>query len=198
MIISPSLRQSSQAFRYCSEFLVGMEQPMQLLEDTKLSFELRNKSRVIALPATEGKIRGYSHVDMLLIDECARLPDLTYFSVTPMLAASDGRMIVASTPFGPRGWFYKLWNDSTGPWEKYSITAAESPHITADFLAGERQALPQDWYAQEYENAWISPEGSLFSEADILGARDEEIGSFLMEAVERDESIEPFLTGAPA
>ena len=40
--------------------------------------------------ATEGTIRGYSGVSLLIIDEAAWVPDDHYASVRPMLAVSGG------------------------------------------------------------------------------------------------------------
>jgi len=50
LIIAPSLRQSSENFRKALAFLDALEQPPNLIEDTKLSCQLSNGSRVLCLP----------------------------------------------------------------------------------------------------------------------------------------------------
>lgn len=83
-----------------------------------MQLELDSGSRLIALPGKEGTIRGYSGVDLICIDEAARVPDETYQAVRPMIAVSGGRIIALSTPFGTRGWWYREWmglNDNGMP-----------------------------------------------------------------------------------
>jgi hypothetical protein len=55
-------------------------------------------------------IRGYSGVDLLVLDEAARVPDDVFFAVRPMLATSNGTIICMSTPNGPAGF---LWEAAT-------------------------------------------------------------------------------------
>jgi hypothetical protein len=66
-----------------------------------------------------------------------------------MLAVSQGRLVVLSTPFGQRGWFYDEWQGS-GPWQKVRVTWHDCPRIT-DFIAEDERALGRSWVAQEYE-----------------------------------------------
>jgi hypothetical protein len=51
-----------------------------------------------------------------------------------MLAVSLGRLVVLSTPFGQRGWFFDEWNRK-GPWKKVRVTWHDCLRITADFIA---------------------------------------------------------------
>ena len=61
----------------------------------------------MGLPGTEGTVRGFSAVSMLLIDEAARVQDATYKSLRPMLAVGKGDLWLMSTPRGQRGFFYE-------------------------------------------------------------------------------------------
>jgi hypothetical protein len=65
-----------------------------------LTLELVNGSRIVSLPENESGIRGFSGVNLLVIDEAARVDDSLYRSVRPMLAVSGGRLVALSTPFG--------------------------------------------------------------------------------------------------
>jgi hypothetical protein len=82
---------------------------VRIVEDNKLSLVLANGSRVIGMPGSEKGVRGFSAVDLLMIDEASRIPDELYFACRPMLAISKGRLVAASTPFGKRGWFFEEW-----------------------------------------------------------------------------------------
>jgi hypothetical protein len=77
------------------------------LRDSSLQLHLDNGSRIIGLPASEGKVRVYSSVALLVIDEASRVGDGLYRAMRPMLAVSRGRLLALSTPFGKRGWFYE-------------------------------------------------------------------------------------------
>ena len=58
--------------------------------------KLTNMSRIISLPCREDTIRGFSFVDLLILDEAARIPDDLYWAVRPMLAVSKGRLLCLS------------------------------------------------------------------------------------------------------
>ena len=92
LLISRSMRQSSELFRKVKRFYRAT-QPLPLLQDSVLSFELSNHSRIVSLPGSEDTIVGFSSVKRLIMDEAARIPDATYYAVRPMLAMSQGSMM---------------------------------------------------------------------------------------------------------
>jgi len=53
LLVSPSLRQSSELFKKVTGFLDALDDRPRLTEDNKLSFALENGSRVVSLPGTE-------------------------------------------------------------------------------------------------------------------------------------------------
>ena len=58
---------------------------------TAEELELTNFSRIVCVPCKEETIRGFAKVDLLVIDEAARVPDDLYRAVRPMLAVSGGQ-----------------------------------------------------------------------------------------------------------
>lgn len=152
LLISPSQRQSIELMRKVIRFhaALGPEAPRSI-SDSVQELRLDNGARVIALPATEETIRGYSAVDLLVVDEASRVPDELYFSIRPMLGTSRGRLIALSTPFGKRGWFYEAWhNPKVGNWHPVKVTAEQCPRFLPSFLEEERQTMGDWWYSQEY------------------------------------------------
>src|SRR6185437_7326899 len=122
LLLSPTLRQSGELFRdKLLPLWSALGRPLLLRPPTQLSLELANSSRIISLPESEGGIRGYSGVRLLVIDEAARVSDDLYRAVRPMLAVSQGRLIAMSTPFGKRGFFHDEWA-SKRPWQRVKIT----------------------------------------------------------------------------
>src|SRR5262249_30946494 len=91
LLVSRSLRQSSELFRIVTDFYRRIGSPL-LSRQTAEELQLTNLSRIVCLPCREETIRGYSHVSLLIIDEAARVPDDLYRAVRPMLAVSNGRL----------------------------------------------------------------------------------------------------------
>ncbi len=136
--------------------------------------ELANRSRIEALPGTEKTVRGFSGVDLLIVDEAARVADELYYSVRPMLAVSGGRLLMLSTPFGKRGVFYREWTEGAG-WERYEVPASRCPRIPAAFLDEERRSIGEWWYAQEYECRFMEAVDSVFSHELVSAALSDEV-----------------------
>src|SRR6516225_9366613 len=163
LLCSPSLRQSGELFRKVLHLFEALQRPVAVRTASSLRLELVNGSRILSLPAQEETIRGYSGVDLLLVDEAARVPDALYRSVRPMLAVSQGRIVALSTPYGKRGWFYEEWHGAAA-WERYCVPATEIPRIPASFLEQERVALGEAWFRQEYDCDFTMMSGLVYPE----------------------------------
>src|SRR4051812_245616 len=90
LVLSPTLRQSGELFRKVLDLYAALGRPVPMVSESALRMELANGSRVISLPGTEGTVRGFSGVALLIIDEAARVADALYGAVRPMLAVSRG------------------------------------------------------------------------------------------------------------
>lgn len=123
LMLGPSQRQAVELFRKSMEFHMDLGQPVRTVNESVMSCEFENGSRIVSLPGKEATIRGYSSVGMLVADEGARIADQLYFSIRPMLAVtkavkgSGGRLIGLSSPFGRIGWFHDAWNGGCFPQE---------------------------------------------------------------------------------
>jgi hypothetical protein len=150
LILSPSERQSSETFRQLLTFYRPWATTLPPEAQTQLKLELRNGSRILALPgSSDSTIRGFSRVGLLIIDEASRVSDSLYGSARLMMAVSTGRLIALSTPFGKRGWWYTAWSEGLG-WQRVMVTAEQCSRISASFLAEERASLPPLLYESEY------------------------------------------------
>jgi hypothetical protein len=177
LLLSPTIRQSGELYRKVTDFMGELDHPPKLSEDNRLSCTLSdNGSRIVSLPGTEKTIRGYSGVDLILLDEAAQIPDSLFYATRPMLAVSGGQLIMMSTPFGRRGIFYEQYvNGSVDAWERIEVSAVDCPRISPDFLKEEREILGEWWYAQEYECQFMQTVDSVFKYDDIRAALDDEI-----------------------
>lgn len=172
--VSPSQRQSSELFRKVVELRSSLPDPPVLLEDNKTSMSVAGGGRVLSLPGSEATIRGISAVTLLIEDEAARVDDDLYSAVRPMLATSNGRLVLMSTPFGKRGHFWKAWDEAPG-WRKVRITAEEVPRISKEFLEEERATHTEAWYLQEYFCQFVDAERAVFGYDTVMRALDDSV-----------------------
>lgn len=150
----------------------------ELVMDSVLQMEMKNGSRIICLPASADTIVGFSSISLLILDEAARIPDVVYHELTPMLGVAKGRRICLSTPKGKRGWFWeenKRYEDAVRvgkptPWKRISVTADRCPRLSAEFLRMEQESMGERWYLQNYGCQFLDAEDAVFREEDIEAA----------------------------
>lgn len=169
IVASPSERQSAEFLRKVRAFASKLGVKMRSDGQNRTSLVLDNGSRLVGLPDNEEKVRGFSGVSLLVIDEASRVPEDSYRALRPMLAASDGDLWLMSTPFGRRGFFWEEWMRRNPEWERVEARAQDCPRITAEFLADERNTLGERWFAQEYECEFAGVDDNVFN-SDLLDA----------------------------
>lgn len=153
-IVSPSLKQSTEVKERSKSSLLALGVP--LTKDSASLLELPNRSRIMSLPGSPKSVRGWS-ADLLIIDEAAFLDEETFVAARATTAATGGRTIVQSTPMGPYGSFYELWNTDDENWAKFRVKSSEVSSITPEFLERERATMTPEKYIQEYEADFVNP-----------------------------------------
>jgi len=171
LILAPSERQAKETFAKAAALY---RHDVSADSYRKLGMELANGSRIEALPGTEKTVRGYSGVDLLILDEAARVEDELYYAVRPMLAVSGGRLLMMSTPHGKRGVFHQEW-ESGRDWERYEVDAYRIPRIPAEFLEEERQSMPDALFGQEYLCRFTETNDEIFTHDMVASAVDETV-----------------------
>ncbi|MCK9569507.1 hypothetical protein M0R72_11255 [Candidatus Pacearchaeota archaeon] len=177
LIIAPALRQSQENFLKIRGFIDQLDKVPKFDESTKLSLKFDTGSRILCLPGgNDGKtIRGFSRPDVIVEDEAAQCSDELHYAIMPMMATfPDCRFVMASTPFGQRGHYYKIWNEST-VWEKYTLKASQNPRISSEYLAEMKATIGPYMYAQEFECEFVASNTQLISHDTILKAHDSSI-----------------------
>ncbi len=174
LLVSPSLRQSSELFRKVTEEFSKLDNKPKRLENNKLSLALENGSRILSLPSSEATIRGYSGVALIIEDEASRVSDELYYAVRPMLAVSGGRIVLMSTPFGKRGHFFHEWEEGEG-WERIKITGYDCSRIPPDFLEEEKRTMPDMIFKSEYLGEFTETLDAVFSYDEITSAISSEV-----------------------
>jgi hypothetical protein len=188
LILAPAERQAKELFSKVAAAYrtLGHSEAIPAESYRKLGMELRSGSRIEALPGTEKTVRGFSGVDLLIVDEASRVADELYYAVRPMLAVSGGRLMMLTTPYGKRGVFFEEWaggDSSGGAWERYEVPASQCPRISPEFLEEERRTLPARIFRQEYECSFEDTEDQVFSHEDVQAAISGEVTPLFGEAV---------------
>lgn len=170
LLLSPSLRQSGQLFAKVKWVLKRLGNDFAQAEtDNALSVRLTNGSEIYSLPGRGATVRGFSAVTLIIVDEAAFVADELYSAVSPMLAVSRGRLVLLSTPFGKRGFFYEQWANGGDDWRRFEVKAEDCPRIPAAFLASERRMLGP-LFEQEYGCQFLDLAMSMFRSEDIAAA----------------------------
>jgi hypothetical protein len=181
LCLAPALRQSQELFGKVASFYRDLGRPVPADAEQRLGLELANGSRIAALPGSERTVRGFSGVDLLIVDEAARVDDALVHSIRPMLAVSDGALMLLSTPAGRRGVFFEEWAEGVG-WERFEITVEDVPRISSVFIEEERRALPARIFRQEYRCSFEDTEDAAFAYEDVAAAISSEVTPLFGEA----------------
>jgi hypothetical protein len=175
LVLSRTLHQAGELFLRAESYLHRAAVTFSRDSINRHSLYLLNRSRLIAVPAEEENIRGISGVDLLIVDEAARVKDEVYEAVRPMLATTDGKTVLLSTPYHERGFFYGLWREiekgkpAQADWLRLEIPATQCPRISKQYLENERMRHGERIFNQEYMCEFAPNEYRIFSR-DLLEA----------------------------
>ncbi len=185
LLISPSLRQSSELFRKVVDFMHRLADLPALVEDNRLCIQFQGVSvagepeavtlsqegsRIVSLPSNEATIRGFSSPALIIEDEASRVDDELHLAMRPMLAVSGGALVLMSTPYGKRGHFYEEWERGGSDWERVMVKATECPRISPAFLDAEARSLGDHFFSQEYLCEFRDTTDQIFSSNLIANA----------------------------
>ena len=127
-------------------------------------------------------IRGlWAH--RVIVDEAARVPDTVLTDVLlPMLTDKGGDYVLASSPFGRRSAYYRLYTrglaglppqpkngkpEEAISYEAFCCPTSDNPHLVHAFLEAQREELGESMYAQEFGAQFVDDFGAVFREDDI-------------------------------
>ncbi len=174
VVASPGDRQSGEWMQRASDMLARLDMVPRGDGRNRISLMLPSGSRIVGLPHVEAKVRGFSALSILIVDEAARVSDDMYYkSLRPMLSVGNGDIWMMSTPFGKRGFFYDTWVNNDPAWLKVSVPATDCPRISQEFLAEQRSVMTSDAFRQEHMCEFIGSGDALLDPAVIQAAFDD-------------------------
>ncbi|MEM4342789.1 MAG: terminase family protein [Candidatus Caldarchaeum sp.] len=177
LLTSYSLRQSLEIFRHVKQLLEKAASSSVIHEGAtyRLTYEhgersavLGNGSRIVSLPNNPDALRGY-RADAVYVDEAALFRDDFKVRTAVMFTtvARQGRVALASTPKGRRGWFYEAWTAEQG-WSKHLVSYRSSPHITQQDLQELRRVMTDLEWRQEMECEFLDEANAFIPYEKIL------------------------------
>jgi hypothetical protein len=161
VIACPAQRQSAEAVRRVREALVKAGAKLEM--DNVYGLELKNGSRVLALPGSDDSIRGLTVDGWIVADEAARLPNDLIAALRPMRARRpQARFAMLSTAWSRTDPFWTAWASDNPSWTRVKAIA-DTTLFTAEFLEQERRALGEDNFKREYLGIPMGGQASPFS-----------------------------------
>lgn len=178
LITAPSLRQSSMLF---STLVSEIEQSglsdkeWGIERDTQTIIEFDNGSEIHCLPTGRNgnKIRGFS-ADMIIVDEAAFIEDSIYEDILePMIWATTGRLVLASTPWGKTGYFYQKFEgaDYDEKWSKTHVQSYDNPIIDDEDIEDYKEGKTQAQIKREVLGEFVEDSAQFFPTTIIKGCR---------------------------
>ena len=175
LIVSPSERQSRLLLEKVKAFLrsevvlsgrrIGLYRSVARADRTGIT--LTNGSKIIALPCSPERIRGFT-ADLVVIDEAAFVPEEVITAVVmPMLAATDGTLIMASTPWRKDHIFYRALTDRSGRWSVHHVPSTACPRISKSFLEEQKELMSEEEFRREYLAEFVE-EGAYYFPTDLV------------------------------
>jgi hypothetical protein len=149
VVACPAQTQSAEAVRKVRDILVRVG--AELTVNNVYGLELKNGSRVKALPGSDDSIRGLTVDGWIVADEAARLKHDVISALRPMRARRpQARFAMLSTAWSRTDPFWTAWSDDDDPsWLRLRATAEVPGLFTPAYLEQERRGL-REHFNREY------------------------------------------------
>ena len=160
VIACPAQRQSAEAVRRVRDRLIKVGAELKV--DNVYGLELKNGSRVLALPGSDDSIRGLTVDGWIVADEAARLDNNLISALRPMRARTRARFAMLSTAWSRTDPFWTAWSDDDPSWLRLKATADVPGLFAPAYLEQERRALGEHNFNREYLGIPIGATASPF------------------------------------
>jgi len=160
VIACPAQRQSAEAVRRVRDSLIKVGAELKV--DNVYGLELKNGSRVLALPGSDDSIRGLTVDGWIVADEAARLDNNLISALRPMRARTRARFAMLSTAWSRTDPFWTAWSDDDPSWLRLKATADVPGMFAPAYLDQERRALGEHSFNREYLGIPIGATASPF------------------------------------
>lgn len=138
---------------------------------TKHRLHLINNSSVVTKAVGQYGLSALGLTkNVVVVDECAYLPDLVWQSITPILLTTGGQLWILSTPNAKEGYFYEAYTNPEMGFKTYHVSSEEvaekrsEPQRTymLNYLKREKERMTKLQYAQQYLAQFLEELNQLF------------------------------------
>ena len=164
LVVAPGLRQSMIVMDRIEEHLNRMDPAVKrelVAQQQRTKITFRNGSRIWALPCSENMIRGLT-AHLILADEAAFFERDEYMFnnvLLPMLATTQGTLVVSSTPWSQKSQFYEFckgrlkdrFSQHYANWRE----AVASGLITQQFIDDMQASMLPQQFTMEFEAEFV-------------------------------------------
>jgi hypothetical protein len=174
MIVSPTYDQSRLIFDTVERLLLSCGDIRKATKVTRTPYpRIRfGGSLIMARTADEDgrNLRGHS-ADRVIVDEAAYVKDAVVDEViAPMLADTNGQLIMISTPFGKNHFYRAFTQSGSGRNASFRFPSWVNPHISREYIEYQRESLSRRQFGVEYEAEFLDDQNSVFAWSDIQAA----------------------------
>ena len=172
LIVSPSHRQSLLMYARIRRLIARNRHMLRSVKRMSSRGELllSNGSRIVALPMAEDRLRGYT-ANLVIVDEAAFTPEEVIIDVLmPMLAATDGTLILVGTPWSRNHIFYRAF--MSDDWSVHHVSSSQCPLISRSFLEHQRKVMTDAEFRREYCAEFVEVFAHYFPEELVLSCVD--------------------------
>ncbi len=181
LIVSSTQRQSMIMFDYCYSTIRAnllLREMIQRPGTTHTIIKIKPPlgGRVIALPCSKDKLRGY-HPDYIFVDEASIVPsEMVTSEIMMMLTKPNAGLIMSGTPMGSDHVFRKAFLDSKR-YSAHHYASYQSPLVSATQLDEWKEVMTHEEWQREVEALWVESTHTFFSMDLIVSCIDPEAGS---------------------
>ncbi|MEJ5250805.1 MAG: hypothetical protein HPY54_08525 [Chthonomonadetes bacterium] len=168
VIVAPTLDQASILFGRTAELLQAFSEKSGDRVCMRTAPYPRLRIRESEIVARSGyrqarSLRGRS-AHRIVADEAAYLDaEVIPQVLMPMLADTEGQLVLLSTPFGRNHfWEWFVRGQSGGACRSFRFPTASNPRISPQFLQMQKQLLTERQFAIEYEAQFVDDAGAVF------------------------------------
>lgn len=165
IIVGPTDRQAGELFEKIRNHIQNAPIKTEVASFTQRQALMKNGCRISAFPCgdTGDNIRGMTG-NVVILEESAFIKDSIINQViTPMVAATNGKIIKISTPFGMNHFYRSFQEDENYASHRYTWKdAVRVGHFTEEFIEEQRLQCSSLEFQTEYEAAFIPDEDAYF------------------------------------
>lgn len=165
VIVGPTDRQAGELFQKILNHAKNAPIRTEIDMFTSRQMRMKNGCRVSAFPVgdTGDNIRGMT-ANVVIMEEAAFIKDsIVNQVITPMVAATQGKIIKISTPFGMNHFYNSFQKDENYVSHRYTWEdAVKVGHFSIGFVEEQRTQCSSLEFRTEYEAAFIPDSDNYF------------------------------------